>query len=80
MKDILHIPCEYIFRVQFESTKRKSSSQTKNCDDSATAEDVVLKVARSKSSLEAMSGQEKIYGVDGEEVVMTIRTNEEPDE
>lgn len=67
------------FRVQ-STHRRKSSSQRNDCDDSASAKDIQLKVARSSSNLEAMSGQEKIYGVEGEEVVLTIRTNVEPDE
>ena len=74
------------FRVQFESTKtsssRRTSSQTRNCDDTASAQDVELRVAQASRSteFEALSGQDKVYGVDGEEVVITIRTSEEPDE
>ena len=66
-------------RFKLQSAKRrKSSSKRSKCNRKDRAGGIRLELAKRSGDVVAKAGQEQVVGIDKEEVIMTARTNDEP--
>ena len=59
-------------------SSRSSSLRNGGCNRKDRAAGIRLDVASGRSDVIAIAGQETVFGQDGEETILTARTNEEP--